>query len=141
MMTVAWCSRRSRMLTAVVCGEVFASPTVDAALAGILAVTGPAGCLLIVKNYTGDRLNFGLAAQRARALRSLVRCVSRWSWKRATLRVVWSTNRPSIRVNVLRTASGLLPTRVRVRVADSSCLGRISAWRTVRDEEVGRVMR
>ena len=56
------------MLTAAVCGEVFASPAVDAVLAGILAVTGEAGCLLIVKNYTGDRLNFGLAAERARAL-------------------------------------------------------------------------
>ncbi len=56
------------MLTAAVCGDVFASPSVDAVLAGILAVTGPAGCLLIVKNYTGDRLNFGLAAERARAL-------------------------------------------------------------------------
>lgn len=55
------------MLTAVVCGDVFASPTVDAVLAGILAVTGKEGCLLIVKNYTGDRLNFGLAAERARA--------------------------------------------------------------------------
>lgn len=55
------------MLTAAVCGEVFASPSVDAVLAGILAVTGEAGCLLIVKNYTGDRLNFGLAAERARA--------------------------------------------------------------------------
>lgn len=55
------------MLTAAVCGEVFASPSVDAVLAGILAVTGPSGCLLIVKNYTGDRLNFGLAAERARA--------------------------------------------------------------------------
>ncbi|MEO0763831.1 MAG: dihydroxyacetone kinase subunit DhaK, partial [Pseudomonadota bacterium] len=55
------------MLTAAVCGEVFASPSVDAVLAGILAVTGSAGCLLIVKNYTGDRLNFGLAAERARA--------------------------------------------------------------------------
>jgi ATP-dependent dihydroxyacetone kinase len=55
------------MLTAAVCGEVFASPAVDAVLAGILAVTGKAGCLLIVKNYTGDRLNFGLAAERARA--------------------------------------------------------------------------
>ena len=55
------------MLTAAVCGEIFASPSVDAVLAGILAVTGPAGCLLIVKNYTGDRLNFGLAAERARA--------------------------------------------------------------------------
>lgn len=56
------------MLTAAVCGDVFASPSVDAVLAGILAVTGKAGCLLIVKNYTGDRLNFGLAAERARAL-------------------------------------------------------------------------
>jgi len=56
------------MLTAAVCGDVFASPSVDAVLAGILAVTGAAGCLLIVKNYTGDRLNFGLAAERAREL-------------------------------------------------------------------------
>lgn len=56
------------MLTAAVCGEVFASPSVEAVLAGILEVTGDAGCLLIVKNYTGDRLNFGLAAERARAL-------------------------------------------------------------------------
>ena len=55
------------MLTAAVCGDVFASPSVDAVLAGLLAVTGPEGCLLIVKNYTGDRLNFGLAAERARA--------------------------------------------------------------------------
>lgn len=54
------------MLTAAVCGDVFASPSVDAVLAAILAVTGPAGCLLVVKNYTGDRLNFGLAAERAR---------------------------------------------------------------------------
>ena len=56
------------MLTAAICGEVFASPSVDAVLAGILAATGKGGCLLIVKNYTGDRLNFGLAAERARAL-------------------------------------------------------------------------
>ncbi len=56
------------LLTAAVCGEVFASPSVEAVLAAILAVTGPNGCLLIVKNYTGDRLNFGLAAERARAL-------------------------------------------------------------------------
>ena len=56
------------MLTAAVCGEIFASPTVDAVLSAILAVTGDAGCLLIVKNYTGDRLNFGLAAERAKAM-------------------------------------------------------------------------
>src|SRR5688572_20901284 len=56
------------MLTAAVCGEVFASPSVDAVLAAIMAVTGKAGCLLIVKNYTGDRLNFGLAAERAKGM-------------------------------------------------------------------------
>ena len=56
------------MLTAAVCGDIFASPSVDAVLAGILAVTGPAGCLLVLMNYTGDRLNFGLAAERARAM-------------------------------------------------------------------------
>lgn len=55
------------MLTAAVCGDVFASPTVDAVLAAIKTVTGPAGCLLIIKNYTGDRLNFGLAAEKARS--------------------------------------------------------------------------
>ena len=56
------------LLTAAVCGEVFASPSVDAVLAAILAVTGEAGCLLVVKSYTGDRLSFGLAAERARGL-------------------------------------------------------------------------
>ncbi|WP_111747608.1 dihydroxyacetone kinase subunit DhaK [Salinisphaera orenii] len=54
------------MLTAAAAGDVFASPTVDAVLAAILAVTGEGGCLLIIKNYTGDRLNFGLAAERAK---------------------------------------------------------------------------
>lgn len=56
------------MLTAAVCGEVFASPSIDAVFAAIMAVTGKGGCLVIIKNYTGDRLNFGLAAERARAL-------------------------------------------------------------------------
>jgi dihydroxyacetone kinase len=55
------------MLTAAICGDVFASPTVDAILAGIRTVTGPMGCLLIIKNYTGDRLNFGLAAEQAKS--------------------------------------------------------------------------
>ncbi|WP_034911581.1 dihydroxyacetone kinase subunit DhaK [Erwinia sp. 9145] len=55
------------MLTAAVCGDVFASPSVEAVLAAIVNVTGEKGCLLVVKNYTGDRLNFGLAAEKARA--------------------------------------------------------------------------
>jgi dihydroxyacetone kinase len=55
------------MLTAAVSGEIFASPSVEAVLTAIRAVTGTPGCLLVVKNYTGDRLNFGLAAEKARA--------------------------------------------------------------------------
>jgi dihydroxyacetone kinase len=50
------------MLTAAVAGPVFTSPSVDAVLKAILTVGGPAGVLVIVKNYTGDKLNFGLAA-------------------------------------------------------------------------------
>ncbi|QDZ21175.1 dihydroxyacetone kinase [Chloropicon primus] len=55
------------MLTAAVCGDVFASPSAEAVYRAIKATTGSAGCLLIVMNYTGDRLNFGLAAERAKA--------------------------------------------------------------------------
>jgi len=55
------------MLHAAVAGDVFTSPSSDAVLAAIRAVSGLAGALLIVKNYTGDRLNFGLAAELARA--------------------------------------------------------------------------
>lgn len=55
------------MLTAAVAGDVFTSPSTDAVLAAIRHVAGPSGALLIVKNYTGDRLNFGLAAELARA--------------------------------------------------------------------------
>jgi len=53
------------MLSAAIVGDVFTSPSTDAVLAAIRAVAGPAGALLIVKNYTGDRLNFGLAAELA----------------------------------------------------------------------------
>jgi dihydroxyacetone kinase len=55
------------MLTAAVAGDVFTSPSVDQVLAAIRASAGPAGALLVVKNYTGDVLNFGLAAELARA--------------------------------------------------------------------------
>ena len=55
------------MLTAAVCGGVFASPSVEAVLSAIRACAGPAGVLVIVKNYTGDRLNFGLACEQAKA--------------------------------------------------------------------------
>lgn len=48
-------------------GGVFASPSVSQVLAAIRTVTGPPGCLLVIKNYTGDRINFGLACEQARA--------------------------------------------------------------------------
>ncbi len=55
------------MLSAAVAGDVFTSPAPDAVLAAVRATAGPRGAVLVVKNYTGDRLNFGLAAELARA--------------------------------------------------------------------------
>jgi dihydroxyacetone kinase len=55
------------MLSAAVVGEVFTSPSSDSVFAAIKAVSREPGALLVVKNYTGDRLNFGLAAEMARA--------------------------------------------------------------------------
>ena len=55
------------MLSAAVAGEVFTSPDSDSIFAAIQAVAGTQGVLLVVKNYTGDRLNFGVAAEMARA--------------------------------------------------------------------------
>lgn len=55
------------MLSAAVAGEVFTSPTPDSVFAAIRRVTGAPGVLLVVKNYTGDRLNFGLAAELGRS--------------------------------------------------------------------------
>jgi triose/dihydroxyacetone kinase / FAD-AMP lyase (cyclizing) len=55
------------MLSAAVAGEVFTSPSSDSVFAAIKAVAGAPGALLIIKNYTGDRLNFGVAAEMARA--------------------------------------------------------------------------
>ena len=54
------------MLDAACPGEVFTSPTPDQMLAATQAVNGGAGVLHIVKNYTGDVLNFEMAADLAR---------------------------------------------------------------------------
>lgn len=56
------------MLSGAVAGGVFASPPPTSILAAILSLhnAGASGVLLIIKNYTGDRLNFGLAAEQAR---------------------------------------------------------------------------
>jgi dihydroxyacetone kinase len=55
------------MLTAVAPGPVFASPTVHQVLAATLAADGGAGVVHLVKNYTGDLINFGIAAEFAAA--------------------------------------------------------------------------
>ncbi|KAJ7144788.1 dihydroxyacetone kinase [Mycena crocata] len=51
------------MLSAAVCGSVFASPNSGQVRRGIDLVENDAGTLILVKNYTGDVLNFGLAAE------------------------------------------------------------------------------
>ncbi|HHW14856.1 MAG TPA: dihydroxyacetone kinase subunit DhaK [Firmicutes bacterium] len=55
------------MLDAACAGNVFASPPMDQMLAAIRAVHGGAGVLCIVKNYTGDNLNFDAAMELAAA--------------------------------------------------------------------------
>jgi phosphoenolpyruvate---glycerone phosphotransferase subunit DhaK len=55
------------MLDAAVPGEVFTSPTPDQIEAATLAVNGGAGVLHITKNYTGDILNFEMAAELCQA--------------------------------------------------------------------------
>ncbi len=55
------------MLDAACPGEVFTSPVPDQMLAATNAVNGGAGVLHIIKNYTGDVLNFEMAAELAQA--------------------------------------------------------------------------
>jgi dihydroxyacetone kinase-like protein len=55
------------MLDAAVCGPVFTSPPADQVFEAIKAVHTKAGVLLIIKNYTGDVLNFEMAMEMAEA--------------------------------------------------------------------------
>ncbi|WP_432491360.1 dihydroxyacetone kinase subunit DhaK [Kineococcus auxinigenes] len=54
-------------LDAAVPGQVFASPHNRQVHAAARAAAKPGGVLLVVKNYTGDVINFGIAAERLRA--------------------------------------------------------------------------
>jgi dihydroxyacetone kinase len=56
------------MLSAAICGDVFASPSVGAIVDGIRTLISnnekpQKGVLLIIKNYTGDKINFGMASE------------------------------------------------------------------------------
>ncbi|KAA2259451.1 dihydroxyacetone kinase subunit DhaK [Solihabitans fulvus] len=63
------------MLDAACPGPVFTSPTPDQVQAAVTATDGGAGALLLVKNYTGDVLNFETAAELAAAEGTEVRTV------------------------------------------------------------------
>ena len=56
------------MLSAAICGDVFASPSVGAIVDGIRSLFSNSemsqkGVLVIIKNYTGDKINFGMACE------------------------------------------------------------------------------
>ncbi|MBX5475954.1 MAG: dihydroxyacetone kinase subunit DhaK [Clostridia bacterium] len=55
------------MLDAGVAGEVFTSPTPEPVFEAIKAVNGGRGVLLVIKNYTGDVMNFEMAGEMAAA--------------------------------------------------------------------------
>lgn len=55
------------MLSAAVCGEVFTSPTPDQILTAIKASDNGNGVFLVIKNYTGDVMNFEMAQEFAEA--------------------------------------------------------------------------
>lgn len=62
------CFVNHEMLSAAICGDVFASPSVGAIVDGIRTLLSnseqsPKGILLIIKNYTGDKINFGMASE------------------------------------------------------------------------------
>lgn len=57
----------TNMLAAAVQGDVFASPSTKQILAAVDAVPSDQGTLLVITNYTGDCLHFGLAAEKTKA--------------------------------------------------------------------------
>ncbi|GAM83038.1 hypothetical protein ANO11243_010240 [Dothideomycetidae sp. 11243] len=54
-------------LAGAACGDIFASPSTKQVLAAMEAAPSDQGHILMITNYTGDKLHFGLAAERAKA--------------------------------------------------------------------------
>lgn len=54
-------------LSAAACGDIFASPSTKQVLAAMKAAPSTEGHILMITNYTGDKLHFGLAAERSKA--------------------------------------------------------------------------
>lgn len=55
------------LLDAAICGNIFASPNVAQIRRGIDLVTRDKGALIVVMNYTGDALHFGLGVEQHRS--------------------------------------------------------------------------
>lgn len=55
------------LLSAVACGDIFASPSTKQVLEAMRLAPSDVGTILLITNYTGDRLHFGLATERAKA--------------------------------------------------------------------------
>ncbi len=51
------------MLDAAVCGNIFSSPSPDRIIEGLKAADAGAGVLMIIKNYSGDIMNFQMAGE------------------------------------------------------------------------------
>lgn len=56
------------LLASVACGDIFASPSMKQVLSAIASSPSQKGTILLITNYTGDNLHFGLAAERALAI-------------------------------------------------------------------------
>jgi hypothetical protein len=56
------------MLSAAVCGDIFASPSTKQIMAGIRNAPSNEGIILCITNYTGDMLHFGLAREKGQVL-------------------------------------------------------------------------
>lgn len=69
------------MLTAAVCGSIFASPPPSNIECALKLAKSPAGCLVIVKNYTGDRINFGLAVEKLKSENFSIEMIVIGKWK------------------------------------------------------------
>ncbi|KAF5529809.1 dihydroxyacetone kinase [Fusarium mexicanum] len=55
------------LLSAAACGDIFASPSTKQVIKAIRTVPSSQGVILFITNYTGDRLHFGLAMEKAKA--------------------------------------------------------------------------
>jgi len=65
------------MLSGAVCGDIFSSPTYKQVVNAIKILTekNKAGCLLVIKNYTGDVINFKLASEIMKKEGKKVECI------------------------------------------------------------------